>query len=290
MTSHINLVIHGKAKDLGDGFVVRRALPSSKKRLVGPFIFWDHMGPTQLGPDQEMVVRAHPHIGLSTITYLFDGHITHRDSLGNKLDIRPGEVNWMTAGSGIAHSERIHKRETDLNIEGIQLWVALPKESENVEASFVHHKESELPMIDHQGHQLRLIAGEALDNKSPLPVFSPLFYLNGKSSNSGAMDFPVKENHEGAVYVVDGELEIEGEKYPKFSLIIFKEGQNIQFSHNEACEYMIFGGEPFPEDPHIWWNFVSHSKENIEEAKKRWNNDEFGQVVDETQRIPLPEK
>lgn len=290
MDERLRFVFKGRSKDLGDGFFVHRALPNAQKRLVGPFIFWDHMGPAELGPDQELVVRAHPHIGLSTITYLFSGHITHRDSLGNKLDIKPGEVNWMTAGEGISHSERIHKRDTALHLEGIQLWVALPEEHEEAPASFVHRKETELPMIDHQGFRLRLIAGEALDHRSPLPVYSPLFYLNGQSSDAQTMRFPVASGHEAAVYVVSGELKVGDEVYDKFTLAIFGPGQDVEFETLGACEFMILGGEIFENTPHIWWNFVSHRREKIEAAKERWRNDQFGTVIDENQRIPLPEQ
>lgn len=261
-----------------------------RKRLVGPFIFWDHMGPTEITPDKEMVVRAHPHIGLSTITYLFEGEIMHRDSLQNELPIRPGEVNWMTAGKGISHSERSKAIDKNVPLEGIQLWVALPKESEDVEPSFVHKKENDLPLIDHQGFQLRLIAGEALDHKSPLPVYSPLFYLNGKSQKTGEMILPVKSGHEAALYVVSGKIEVEGRSFEKYEMVIFKEGMDIQFKTSGACEFMLFGGEVFPEERHIWWNFVSHDKAKIEAAKEQWLNDDFGTVINENQKIPLPEK
>ncbi len=284
----MKMLIQGKAKDLGDNFKVRRALPHPKQRLVGPFIFWDHMGPTEITPDTPMVVRSHPHIGLSTITYLFDGEILHRDSLNNELVIRPGEVNWMTAGSGIAHSERSHIESGTRHLEGIQVWVALPKNSEEVAASFVHQKESDLPLIDLDGFQLRLIAGKAFGASSPLPVYSPLFYLNGKAEGAGSMTFPITSKQEGAVYVTKGELTIEGQAYSKFDMIVFNQGEDISFSCHQSCEFMLLGGDPFPEGRHIWWNFVSHDAGKIEQAKKRWQNDEFGPVINETDRIQLP--
>jgi redox-sensitive bicupin YhaK (pirin superfamily) len=288
MSSTIKHIIKGQPKDLGGNFIVRRALPYRRQRLVGPFIFWDHMGPTEITPDNEMVVRAHPHIGLSTITYLFEGHIWHRDSLNNEVAIRPGEVNWMTAGSGVSHSERCKATDKNIPMEGIQLWVALPKNSEDVSPSFVHEKEESLPLIDHQGFQLRLIAGEALGQESPLPVFSKLYYLNGKSSGSGSMTFPVGTGEEAAVYIVSGELKADGQIFDKYTMLVFNEAQDIEFSTDGPCEFMILGGEIFPEERHIWWNFVSSDPEQIEAAKKRWLDDDFGVVINENERIPLP--
>ena len=284
----MKMVIQGKAKDLGDNFQVRRSLPFAKQRLVGPFIFWDHMGSTTISGEHEMLVRAHPHIGLSTITYLFSGEILHRDSLNNELSIRPREVNWLTAGTSIVHSERSRADQGSFELEGIQVWVALPKDSEDVAPSFVHHKENELPLIDFEGFQLRLIAGEALNHKSPLPVYSPLFYLNGKATGSASMNFPIKDNQEGAVYVTRGSITVEGNTYSKFDMVVFNPGENIQFQSEQDCEFMILGGEIFPEGRHIWWNFVSHDKQKIEEAKARWVEDQFDSVINETEKIPLP--
>lgn len=290
MSEKVAHVINGKAKDLGDNFIVRRTLPTIKKRMVGPFVFWDHMGPTEVTPEKEMVVRAHPHIGLSTITYLFAGEIMHRDSLQNKVAIRPGEVNWMTAGSGISHSERVKAIDAPIPLEGIQLWVALPKEHEDVDASFVHVKENDLPIIDHQDFQLRLIAGEALGEKSPLPVFSKMYYLNGKSSKAGSMSFPVENKEEVALYVISGNITIGNESHEKYTMIVMKPGEDLELSSDGPCEFMILGGETFPEERHVWWNFVSSDKEKIEKAKKRWLDDDFGSVIDEKERIPLPDK
>lgn len=286
--SNVEMVIEPRKSDLGDNFIVRRLLPYMKKRMVGPFIFWDHMGPTTLSAQKEMKVRAHPHIGLSTITYLFSGEIMHRDSLGNEQLIRPGEVNWMTAGKGIVHSERA-KTELEMELEGIQLWVALPAQSEDVEPSFVHVKEDSLPLIETQGASLRLIAGSALEKVSPLPVFSDLFYLCGTSKNGHEFHFDLKENQEGAIYVVQGEIEIEKKSFERFSLITFKKGSSIDFLTKKDALFMIFGGEVFPEKRNIWWNFVSSDKEKIEKAKKMWINQEFSPVINEDEYIPLPE-
>ncbi|EQC48618.1 pirin family protein [Bacteriovorax sp. BSW11_IV] len=287
--SNVELVIEPRESDLGDNFVVRRLLPYMKKRMVGPFIFWDHMGPVTLSGEKKMKVRAHPHIGLSTITYLFSGEIMHRDSLGNEQMIRPGEVNWMTAGSGIVHSERAQS-DTAMNLEGIQLWVALPKESEDVEPSFVHVKESSLPLIEKGDTQLRLIAGESMGSSSPLPVYSKLFYFYGQTKEGEQFSLNLGNNEEGALYVVNGTVEIEGKSYERFSLIVFKKGHAISFQASSDAQYMLFGGETFPEKRYIWWNFVSSDKEKLERAKLRWKNNEFPKVINEVEQIPLPEE
>lgn len=287
--SIIEIVIEPKPKDLGDEFVVRRALPEVKKRSVGPFVFWDHMGPFTLGPGKELKVRAHPHIGLATITYLFSGEIMHRDSLGNEQPIRPGEVNWMTAGRGISHSERSpYKNKTEI-LEGIQLWVALPKEHEDIDPNFSHFKEKDLPLIAVNKHSLRLIAGQALSEKSKVPVYSDLFYFKGDGLADSLFKFNLKPNHEAALYVLHGEIEIEGQIFKRYDLIVFKLGAKVIFKSKSVCEYMFFGGEVFPEKRHMWWNFVSTSKDKIEDAKKNWLENNFGKVINEDEHTPLPE-
>lgn len=287
--SSVELVIKPNKKDLGDNFVVRRALPDPRKKMVGPFVFWDHMGPAQMSPGKGMKVRAHPHIGLATITWLFSGEIMHRDNLGNIQGIRPGEVNWMTAGNGIVHSERSEPVDQSYELEGIQLWLALPKESEDVDASFYHCKEEDVPLIEKDGINLRLVAGNAFDKKSPVPVYSDLFYMNGESKNENKFTLPMKSNTEGAVYVIDGTVNVEDKTYERYDLIVFKAGEDIQFKASANSKFMIFGGEIFPEKRHVWWNFVSTSRDKIEEAKKRWKNNDYPAVVDEKEIIPLPE-
>ncbi len=287
--SNVELTIHPKEKDLGDNFVVRRSLPDRRKKMVGPFIFWDHMGPVILEGSKEMTVRAHPHIGLATITWLFKGKILHRDSLGNEQEIVPGEVNWMTAGSGISHSERSkaplgEKRD----LEGIQLWLALPVEHEDVEASFFHCKSEDVPLIQHKGAELRLIAGEFLGQKSPVPVYSPLFYLNGQVKEGQVFEHNLNKDEEAAIYVIEGEVEVEGESYDRFNLVISKKGSAMRFKALRDTKVMIFGGKVFPEKRYIWWNFVSHDQKKIENAKKRWLENDFGEVINETEFIPLP--
>lgn len=288
MSRNVRFSIKAPEKNLGDSFVVRRSLPSKNQRLVGPFIFWDHMGPVTLGKDLPMVVRAHPHIGLSTITYLFSGEITHRDSLGNELVIKPGEVNWMTAGRGITHSERVQPSEPML-LEGIQLWVALPEEFEEVEPSFIHYEKGDLPTIEKDNFILSLIAGQAFGEESPLPVYSKLFYLTGRSVGVGKFNYPVEQKQQGAIYVVSGEIEVDGETYDKFSMVVFSQGTPLEFETRGDCQFMVLGGDVFEEDPHIWWNFVSHNKSKIEEAKSKWKNGNFPEVINEKESTPLPE-
>lgn len=293
MSSIVELAITPKSKDLGDNFVIRRSLPDARKKMVGPFIFWDHMGPVKIKPGKGMFVRSHPHIGLATITYLFSGQILHRDSLGNEQYIKPGEVNWMTAGSGITHSERSEYEGDEENaptLEGIQLWLALPKESEEVDASFSHHKEIDLPLIEKGRSQLRLVAGEFLDKKSPVPVYSSLFYLNGKTSSGDTLTYKLQDNHEAAVYLIKGKIKVETETYNPGQLVIFKKESKVEFKACEDCEYMIFGGEIFPEGRNIFWNFVSSSKERIEKAKNDWRQGKFAKTINETAFIPLPEE
>lgn len=286
--SNLAAVIKPKGKDLGDNFVVRRALPHIDKRMVGPFIFWDHMGPVTLKRENGMIVRAHPHIGLATITWLFSGEILHRDSLNNEQYIKPGEVNWMTAGNGIAHSERAIPKDQPMNLEGIQLWLALPKEHEDVAPSFFHCKSKDLPKQQLGNTSLSLIAGKALGNSSPVPVYSDLFYLEALSQANDEFSFEVESEHEGAIYVGEGEIEVENNNYEKFSMLCFKKGCPIKFKANVNSRVMIFGGAIFPEKRFIWWNFVSTSEEKIENAKKRWSSGEFQKVINETELIPLP--
>tara|TARA_B100001971_G_scaffold37960_1_gene32994 strand:- start:38232 stop:39101 length:870 start_codon:yes stop_codon:yes gene_type:complete len=286
--SSINLVIKPNSKDLGDNFLVRRLIPIAKKRMIGPFIFWDHMGPVNISESKKMKVRSHPHIGLSTLTYLFSGEIMHRDSLGNIQAIRPGEVNWMTAGSGIVHSERAGDDGQEQVLEGLQIWIALPKESEDIAASFVHIKEQDLPSIKIPGGSLKLIAGEFMQEKSSVPVFSPLFYTNGNLKLGHTFSYALGENEESALYILSGEVEIEGKLYGVGDMVCFNAGAICEFKAQKDLNFMFFGGEIFLEKRFIWWNFVSSEKEKIENAKVRWQNQEFGQVIDETEYIELP--
>ncbi|MCB0390826.1 MAG: pirin family protein, partial [Bdellovibrionales bacterium] len=279
--SQIELIIHPITKNLGDNFIVRRSLPDLNKKMVGPFIFWDHMGPVELNQNRPMVVRAHPHIGLATITWLFSGEIVHRDSLGNEQTIKPGEVNWMTAGKGIVHSERSQITKNKVTLEGIQLWVALPKDKEQVEPSFYHCKENDLPLIQQQNISMRLIAGSYLNFKSSVPTYSDLFYLNGYAESDSNFSKPLKESHEAALYIVSGKVKIEEQIYEPYTMVIFKKGSVVKFEAFAESNFMFFGGECFPEDRIIWWNFVATNKSLIEDAKLKWKKNEFPPVINE---------
>ena len=280
-------LIQAPLKQLGDGVAVRRALPSVKRRTVGPFVFWDHIGPIETHPDTPFVVRAHPHIGLSTITYLFDGEIMHRDSLGFEQPIRPGEVNWMTAGRGIVHSERVEAPPQTL--EGIQSWVALPKDQQETEPSFRHIPKSALPIVEQDGVRSCIIVGEAWGERSQITPIAPVFYVDSDMPNGGTVSLDVAAADEGAIYVARGRGSIADTTYATGSLIAFERGEPLEFHGQPGARVLLFGGTPYPERRHIWWNFVSSSKDRIEQAKQMWRDDAFGQVVNESERIPLPD-
>jgi len=288
----MSLVIPPRSRDLGDGMMVRRALPFVHKRTVGPFIFWDHMGPLKIEGEREMIVRAHPHIGLATLTYLFSGEILHRDTLGNELLIRAGEVNWMIAGQGIAHSERSGKAygQEGMTLEGIQLWIALPVEAEEVPPSFVHFDRPELPRFGLADVQWTLIAGRYQGYQSPVPVHSELFYFEAPVAAGVSAELPMHEAHEGALYVAQGEVEVDGQVYGEGHLIVQDVGDAVSFKVLKAARLLVFGGRPLPEPRHIWWNFVSSSKERIERAKLDWQAQRMGKVINEAEGnfIPLP--
>ena len=288
MSDKIELIVDPRPSDLGDGFIVRRALPYQKKRMVGPFIFLDHMGPATFSKEHPLLVRSHPHIGLSTLTFLFKGEMLHRDSLNNELVVRPGEVNWMTAGSGIAHSERSHLAGDKMDLEGIQLWIALPKHAEEVAPSFIHVDTPDIPKIDVGRNELTLIAGSAFGKTSPVPVYSPLFYLEGKYKDQERFSLPVESNAEGAIYVAAGEIKVDGQLITHHQLVCFKPGVAVEFESIGESRVMILGGEIFPEKRFIFWNFVSSSEKRIELAKTEWAQQKFGQVINETEFIPLP--
>lgn len=286
--SNINMIVPYRESDLGDGFKVKRILPYAKKRMVGPFIFLDHMGPVELKTGFELKVRAHPHIGLSTLTYLYSGGIMHRDTLGFEQKIVPEEVNWMTAGDGIAHSERSYPIEKDSHLEGLQMWVALPKNLEDIKPSFVHLTREQIPSIEIGKSEYKLIAGSAFNKKSPVPVYSPLFCISGKVKPNDLFQMKLSPQEEGGIYLVSGKLEIEGQQYDRGSFICFTQGTAIDFKALEESNIMIVGGEVFPEKRFIFWNFVSSSAEKIEMAKERWKKMLFGQVKNESEFTPLP--
>jgi redox-sensitive bicupin YhaK (pirin superfamily) len=289
--SPVESMIIPSVRDLGDGFKVRRALPSALRRMVGPFIFLDHFGPIVFGSGAGANIRPHPHIGLSTLSYLLQGEMIHRDSVGNVQPIRAGDVNWMTAGSGIVHSERSPPaiQAQGGTLFGQQVWVALPRALEEIQPSFSHHAAGTLPEIDADGVSLTVIAGQAFGQESPVPVSSDLMYVD-VVLKPGAW-LPVSAEHvERAVFIVSGEMEIAGqpETFGKGQFVTFKPGVKIVLRARGCVHLMLLGGEPFPEPRHIYWNFVSTSKERIEQAKDDWRNSRFLGIAGETESIPLP--
>lgn len=280
-------VIRSVVKDLG-GLQVRRALPSVGRRMVGPFVFFDHLGPVVLPAGAGIDVRPHPHIGLATVTYLFAGEIVHRDSLGCEQAVRPGDVNWMTAGRGIVHSERsgAGERARDTEIHGIQTWVALPLEHETVAPAFHHHPGATLPVLEIDGVTLRVIAGEAYGELSPVATFSPLFYLSAEFAPGRKLSLS-EEYAERAVYVVEGVLEYDGASIQAGDMIVFEPGE-VTLSAARASRALLLGGESTGRR-HVWWNFVASSRERIETAKADWREGRFAPVPGDAEFIALPE-
>jgi len=287
--SNINLIIEERPREVGN-FLVGRLLPFRTKRMVGPFIFIDHMGPMKMGISENMDVPPHPHIGLSTLTYLFEGNIIHKDTLGTEIEIKPGQVNWMTAGSGIVHSERTpgYLRDKDKSVHGLQIWVALPKEFEQMEPSFVHVNEEDLPHWEEDGISYKLIAGEFSGRKSPVPVYSPLYYLELKSKARQSVKIGDKLYGECGLYILEGSIESEGNSYAPRELLVAKDSKLCEFVMEENTTVFFFGGEPFPEGRLIYWNFVATNQELIDKAKAKWRAQEFGKVKGETDFVPLP--
>lgn len=269
-TSMIDLLIPQRRRSLG-GFEVGRVLPYMQRRMIGPFIFFDHMGPVDFPPGipESTDVRPHPHIGLSTITYLLEGEIMHRDSVGSVQPIRPGEVNWMTAGRGITHSERFERaRREGGPMNGLQAWIALPREYEEIEPSFTHYAEEQLPILDEAGVHLRVIAGEAYGAKAPVAVHSPLFYLHAELRAGASVGLPAGYP-ERAAYVVTGTAEVGAERLAAGEMAVFRPGADVRIKALEAAHIMLLGGEPIG-PRYIDWNFVSSSRERIEQAKADW--------------------
>jgi redox-sensitive bicupin YhaK (pirin superfamily) len=288
-TSAIETVIVPRARDLG-GFEVRRALPSSRRQMVGPFIFFDQMGPAEFLLGQGIDVRPHPHIGLATVTYLIDGEIIHRDSLGTLQAIRPGEVNWMTAGRGIAHSERTAAaaRTAGAKLFGIQTWVALPRHAEETEAAFTHHETADLPVLEERGMTVRLIVGSLYGRTSPVRTFSEMFYADAALEPGARL--PLDASHEErGIYIVKGTIEVAGDRFDEAQLLVFRPGDPITVTARTPARLMLLGGEPMDGPRHIWWNFVSSSKDRIDHAKADWQAGRFTPVPGDPEFIPLPE-
>lgn len=288
--SNVELIIEERAADIGN-FMVGRLLPFRQKRSVGPFVFIDHMGPAQLNEYENLDVGPHPHIGLSTLTFLFEGSIMHRDSIGTELEIQPGAVNWMTAGKGVVHSERTpeYLRKSEKRLHGLQIWVAMPKHLEDSEPSFAHVAADEIPSWENNNVHFKLIAGEAFGKKSPVPVHSELYFIEIKSSSKATVDIGNSLYGESALYILEGEIKSENHSYGPKQILIAKDTTLCSFELQENTSVYIFGGNPFPEPRYIHWNFVHSNKEVIEKAKEDWKAQRFPKVPGETEWVPLPE-
>jgi len=282
-------ILQPHTKDLG-GFEVRRLLPASSRKMIGSFIFFDHMGPARFPPGRGIDVRPHPHIGLATVTYLFEGSILHRDSLGTVQRIDPGDVNWMTAGNGIVHSERSPQadRAAGSPLHGIQTWVALPRKDEQTQPSFTHLPKKVLPTVSDKGVEMRVIAGTAFGQRAPTPVFSDTLYVAADLAPGSKIGLPA-EHEERGVYVVSGDVTVAGATIAPLHVAALPPGGIVEIEATSPARLMLFGGARMDGDRHIWWNFVASSRELMEEAKQRWREQRFPPILDETEFIPLPE-
>ena len=286
----IELMIVPRSVDLG-GFEVRRALPHARRRMVGPFIFFDHFGPAEFRSGQGIDVRPHPHIGLATVTFLFDGEIVHRDSLGSAVPIRPGEVNWMTAGRGIVHSERTapDHRVGGERLHGLQCWVALPAGDEEIAPSFAHHEQAELPIVAGDGKSVRIVAGSLYGERSPVPTLMDTLFADATLSPGAQLPIDA-EAEERALYIVAGEVDIAGDRFAAGRLLVFRPGDALAATAASDARVVLLGGAAMDGPRHIWWNFVSSRRERIEQAKADWKLGRFDSVPgDESEFIPLPE-
>ncbi len=289
MAGPVELVINPRTRDLGS-FEVARVLPYAKRRMVGPFIFFDRMGPNTFKPGEGIDVRPHPHIGLATVTYLFEGEIMHRDSLGYEQPIRPGDVNWMSAGRGIVHSERTRDeiRDTEREMFGIQSWVALPKDREDSDPHFSHHPADTLPEVESNGVHMRMIAGTAYGMDSPVETASPMFYIDANLSPGASLDM-TEDHPERAVYIVQGNVEIDGQVYGENSMLVLAEDASVTLDAADTARVMLLGGDPMDGERLIWWNFVASSQARIDKAKDDWKNGRFDGIEGDDEFIPLPE-
>lgn len=287
--SNISLIIEERPRNIGN-FMVGRLLPFKDKRMVGPFIFIDHMGPAQMKPGENMDIPPHPHIGLSTLTYLFEGNVMHKDSLGTEIEIKPGQVNWMTAGKGIVHSERTpgYMRQAEKSLHGLQIWVALPKHLEAMEPTFFHADTNDLPSWEKDGIAYTLVAGTIMGHTSPVPVYSPLYFLQLKCTAKQTVKIGADLYGEAGLYILEGSIESEGTTFGPKELLVAKNNQLCEFTMNANTTIYFFGGEPFAEERFIYWNFVASDYSTIEKAKQQWLDQKFEPVPGETDFVPLP--
>lgn len=285
------LKLIGKPHDLGGGMTVTRIIPQAKKRMIGPFIFFDHMGPVDIAPGQKIDVRPHPHIGLSTFTYLLEGRMVHKDSIGSDVTIKPGDVNWMTAGRGISHSERGHPDDRNIphRLHGLQLWVALPDELEDAQPGFDHYDSSEIPRIETATHQLSVVAGQAFGLKSKVKTSSPLILAEIKSKSAYGfidLDFP---GFEIGIYVIAGQVQVVEQTIDVHEMLTLPVNSKTRLEFDDRAHFIILGGEPFQSPRFIWWNLVSSSREKIEVAKAKWKDGTFPTVPGDNEFIPAPD-
>ena len=288
MATSIALVIEPITKDLGE-FTVARLLPDERRQRVGPFIFFDHIGPAEFAPGKGVNVRSHPHIGLATVTYLFDGEMLHRDSLGFVQVIRAGAVNWMTAGRGIAHSEKVTEEilASGQRLHGVQVWVALPLESEEIQPRFEHYASEDIPAVDLDGANARVVIGSAYGLTSPVQTESETLYVELQIDAGASVELPRTE--ELAVFVIDGDIRIDGQAIPTGSLAVLVNDSTATIEATYRSHVMLCGGATLPGERILWWNFVSSSRERMQQAKADWRDGRFDQVPGESDFIPLPD-
>lgn len=294
MSNKTNSVIRERARghkrDLGDGFMVRRVLPAAHQHAVGPFIFMDHLGPVVLAADSPLDVRPHPHIGLATVTYLWQGRVLHKDGLGNTQLVEPGDVNWMSAGSGIVHSERTaaEDRGKEQAMHGLQLWVALPEDKEQGDAWFEHTPADALPQLEFDGVKGRLVAGTAYGKQSSVTVSSDLFYVDAQVAQGKSLRLP-PEHIQRAAYVIEGAMHVGEETIPAGQLISFESAKEIELVADVDTHVVLLGGAPLDGPRYIWWNLVASSKALLEQGRQDWREQRYPMVVGETEFIPLPD-
>ena len=287
----IETLLTGQAKDLGGGFVVSRLLPSSELKSVGPFIFFDHFGPLEVQPGANHDVRPHPHIGLATVTYLFDGAMMHRDSLGSAQRIEPGAINWMTAGRGIVHSERAPEdlKGKAYGLHGLQLWVALPAAHEETAPEFIHTPAGDMPEFSQDGAEVRVLVGEAFGRTSPVKTFSSTIYLDISLAAGASMNLPAL-GEELAIYTVQGDIQVDGQALANRALALLAPGQAVRLGASTPARLVVIGGDRLDAHRFVWWNFVSSRRDRIVQAGADWTAQKMGQVPGESEFIPLPDR